>query len=41
MNDYLNIYEKFKDVKEVADYIDDVNTLRYYYRTQQFMMMHS
>lgn len=37
--DYLKIYEKFKDVKEVKDYIDDVNTLRRYYRTGQFALM--
>ena len=28
MTDYLKIYEKFKDVKEVKDYIDDVILLR-------------
>lgn len=30
MADYLKIYEKFKEVKEVKDYIDDVNFLHYY-----------
>lgn len=39
MADYLKIYEKFKDLKEVKDYIDDVNLLRYYYTTQQFSQM--
>ena len=39
MTDYLKIYEKFKDVKEVKDYIDDVITLRHYYATQQFSKM--
>ena len=39
MTDYLKIYEKFKDVKEVKDYIDDVILLRHYYKTQQFAQM--
>ena len=39
MLDYLKIYEKFKDVKEVKDYIDDVILLRHYYSTQQFIQM--
>ena len=39
MTDYLEIYEKFKDVKEVKDYIDDVILLRHYYATQQFAQM--
>ena len=39
MLDYLKIYEKFKDVKEVKDYIDDVILLRPYYSTQQFAQM--
>ena len=26
MTDYLKIYEKFKDVKEVKDYIDDISS---------------
>ena len=39
MKDYLKIYEKFKDVKEVKDYIDDVILLRYYYATQQYSQM--
>lgn len=37
--DYLKIYEKFKDVKEVKDYIDDVILLRHYYATQQYSQM--
>ena len=36
---YLKIYEKFKDVKEVKDYIDDVILLRQYYVSQQFNKM--
>ena len=39
MTDYLKIYEKFKDVKEVKDYIDDVILLRHYYSTQQYSQM--
>ena len=39
MTDYLKIYEKFKGVKEVKDYIDDVILLRHYYATQQFAQM--
>ena len=39
MTDYLNIYEKFKYVKEVKDYIDDVILLRHYYATQQYSQM--
>ena len=39
MTDYLKIYEKFKDVKEVKDYIDDVILLRQYYATQQYSQM--
>ena len=34
MTDYLMIYEQFKDVKEVKNYIDDVILLRHYYATQ-------
>lgn len=40
MEDYLKIYEKFKDIKEIKDYIDEVNELRYYYNSQQFDKMH-
>ena len=39
MIDYLEIYKKFKDVKEVKDYIDDVILLRHYYATRQFSEM--
>ena len=39
MTDYLKIYEKLKDVKEVKDYIDDVILLRHYYATQQYSQM--
>ena len=39
MTDYLKIYKKFKDVKEVKDYIDDVILLRHYYTSQQYSQM--
>ena len=39
MTNYLKIYEQFKDVKEVKDYIDDVIHLRHYYVTQQYSQM--
>ncbi len=39
MNDYLEIYEKFKDIKDIGDYIDEVQKLRDYYRTWQFQEM--
>lgn len=37
--DYLKVYEKFENVKEVADYINDVLKLRYYYVNQQYELM--
>ena len=39
MIDYLEIYKKFKDVKEVKDYIDDVILLRHYYATRQYSQL--
>ena len=39
MDDYLKIFEKFKDVKEIEDFITDVNYLRYYYRIGQYQQM--
>ena len=39
MNDYLELFEKFKDDKEVVDLIDDVKKLRFYYSTQQYDSM--
>ena len=39
MNDYLEVLEKFKDVKEIFDLCDDVQKLREYYRTGQFQKM--
>ncbi len=37
--DYLELYKKYKDIKEIADLIDDVEKLRFYCRTQQFQKM--
>lgn len=39
MNDYLSTFEQYKDVKEIADLIDEVKKLREYYRTQQYDKM--
>lgn len=39
MADYLQIYEKFKHVKEIEDYISDVNTLRDHFQKQEFSAM--
>lgn len=39
INDYLKTYEKFKDTKEVVEYIDNVLLLRHYYTSQQFSKM--
>ena len=42
MNDYLEILNNYKDVKDVFDLVDDVQKLRFYYSTQQYeaMMQH-
>lgn len=37
--DYLEIYKKFKDVKEVNDYLDDVKKLRFYFETKSYNQM--
>ena len=39
MNDYLAVFEKFKDVKDILDYIDEVKSLRYYFNTRQYQKM--
>lgn len=39
MNDYLKVFEKFRDVKEITDYIDEVVKLRNYYGAGQFQEM--
>lgn len=39
MNDYLTTFEQHKDIKEIADLIDEVKKLRLYYSTQQYDAM--
>ena len=39
MNDYLEIYEKFKDVKEIFDFCDDVQKLCEYFHAGRFQKM--
>lgn len=39
MNDYLEIFEKFKDVKEIFDLCDEVVKLRWLYQTGQYQLM--
>ena len=39
MNNYLDVFEKFKDVKEILDLCDEVQKLRAYYRTGQYNNM--
>jgi hypothetical protein len=39
MNDYLTTFEQYKDVKEIADLIDEIKKLRLYYSTQQYNAM--
>ena len=39
MNDYLTTFEQYKDIKEIADLIDEVKKLREYYHSQQYDRM--
>ena len=39
MNDYLELFKKFKDEKDIVDLIDEVKKLRFYYSTQQYDSM--
>ena len=39
MNEYLEIFHQYKEHKDIADLISDVQKLRYYYSTQQFDLM--
>ena len=39
MNDYLTTFEQYKDVKEIADLIDEVKKLRLYYSMRQYDAM--
>ena len=40
MNDYLTTFEQYKDIKEIADLIDEVKKLRLYYSTQKYDAMY-
>ena len=39
MNDYLDIFEHYKDFKEISDLVDEIKKLREYYGTQQYDKM--
>lgn len=39
MTDFVEILNSYKDSKDVLDFIDDVQKLRFYYSTQQFEEM--
>ena len=39
MNDHLTTFEQYKDIKEIADLINEVKRLREYYYTQQYDAM--
>lgn len=39
MKDYLEIYKKFSDIKDIKDYIDEVINLRNYYNSMQYEKM--
>ena len=39
MCDYLTTFEQYKDIKEIADLIDEVKKLREYYYSQQYDKM--
>ena len=39
MIDYLELYKKFEDVKDIKDYIEDVKKLRQYYASGQYELM--
>ena len=39
MKDYLEIYKKFSDIRDIKDYIDEVVKLRDYYNSKQYEKM--
>lgn len=39
MNDYLKEFEKYKDIKDIADIIQETNKLRELYQNSQFNEM--
>lgn len=40
MNDYLEILERYMDIKEFADLKEEIEKLREYYHTGQYDKMH-
>ena len=40
MNDFLPLFEQYKDIKEVGELIDEIKKLRLYYSTQQYDAMY-
>jgi len=39
MNDYMSTFENYKDVKEIADLVDEIKELQRYYNAQQYDQM--
>ena len=39
MIDYLSFFERYKDIKEITDLIDEVKSLRTYYNTRHYYKM--
>lgn len=39
MNDFMSIFESYKDIKEIADLVDEIKELRRYYGAQQYDKM--
>lgn len=39
MNDYLDEYKKYKDIKEIGDLISDIEKLRYFYTYHNYKEM--
>lgn len=39
MNDFLPLFEQYKDIKEVGDLIDEIKKLRLHYNAQQYDAM--
>lgn len=39
MNDFLEVLNQYKDIKDVLDLVGDIQKLRFYYSTQQYKVM--
>ena len=39
MNDFMSIFESYKDIKEIADLVDEIKELRRYNGAQQYDKM--